>query len=84
MAEWHDLYLATAGASAALAGLVFAISINIERMLTLQGVAERGTGDSPASDAGPDRLGGLPGDRASAHRGIDQGRATSDDQVPET
>jgi hypothetical protein len=32
--EWHELFVATAGASAALAGLVFvAVSINIERIL---------------------------------------------------
>lgn len=40
---WHDLYVATAGAAAALAGLVFvAVSINISRILDLPGVPERG------------------------------------------
>jgi hypothetical protein len=40
--EWHDLFVATTGASAALAGLVFvAISINIQRILALPGVPER-------------------------------------------
>jgi len=39
---WHDLFVAAAGASAALAGLIFvAVSINIERILALQGVANR-------------------------------------------
>lgn len=39
---WHDLFVATAGSSAALAGLVFvAVSINIDRILKLEGVPER-------------------------------------------
>jgi hypothetical protein len=40
--EWTDLFIASAGASAALAGLVFvAVSINIERILKLEGLPER-------------------------------------------
>lgn len=40
--EWHDLFIAVAGASAALAGLVFvAVSINIERILKFPGLPER-------------------------------------------
>jgi hypothetical protein len=40
--EWHDLFVATAGASAALAGLVFvAVSINIERILKYPGLPDR-------------------------------------------
>jgi hypothetical protein len=40
--EWHELFVATAGAGAALAGLVFvAVSINIERILKFPGLPER-------------------------------------------
>ncbi len=42
-AEWVDLFIAGAGAAAALAGLVFvAVSINIERILQGRGNPERG------------------------------------------
>jgi modulator of FtsH protease len=38
-AGWSDLFVAAAGASAALAGLVFvAVSINLDRILALKGV----------------------------------------------
>jgi hypothetical protein len=41
-AEWKDFFVATAGASAALAGLVFvAVSINIDRILKLPGLPDR-------------------------------------------
>ena len=40
--EWTDLFVAVAGAGAALAGLVFvAVSINIDRILALPGIPER-------------------------------------------
>lgn len=40
-AEWSDLFVAAAGASAALAGLVFvAVSINVDRILRGEGLPE--------------------------------------------
>jgi hypothetical protein len=41
--QWHDLFVAMAGASAALAGLLFvAVSINVDRILKYEGLPERG------------------------------------------
>jgi modulator of FtsH protease len=41
--EWKDLFVAVAGASAALAGLLFvAVSINVERIVKYEGLPGRG------------------------------------------
>jgi hypothetical protein len=43
MEQWHDFFVANAGASAALAGLVFVgISINLDRIIQTAGLADRG------------------------------------------
>lgn len=39
---WHEMFVATTGAAAGLAGLIFvAVSINIERILAYKGLPER-------------------------------------------
>ncbi|MBS1843480.1 MAG: hypothetical protein JST53_03590 [Actinobacteria bacterium] len=41
--QWHDLFVAMAGAAAALAGLLFvAVSINVDRIIKYDGLPERG------------------------------------------
>jgi hypothetical protein len=41
--EWKDLFVAMAGAAAALAGLLFvAVSINVDRIVKYEGLPERG------------------------------------------
>jgi hypothetical protein len=42
LSEWTDFFIAGAGASAALTGLVFvAVSINVDRILRFRGLPER-------------------------------------------
>lgn len=41
VSEWSDLFVAAAGATAALSGLIFvAVSINLDRILAIRGVAD--------------------------------------------